>query len=257
MLLPQNKRAREMSQFQPSNISQDHIFQNQILARVPDAERDHILACLEPIDLPRDFQIASVNKAIEHVYFLEEGIGSMVAVSPEGLKAEAGMFGKEAFSPTLPAVDSVASLHEIVIQSDGFGHRIKVADLWRLIRICPIFHDLLGKSLYSLTTQASYTALSNAVHSANERLARWLLMCHDRVTGDKLYLTHDYIALMLAVRRPTVTTALHVLEGNGFIRAERGCITIRNRPAMEEFGHDAYGRPEQELKELFGIHMSA
>jgi CRP-like cAMP-binding protein len=242
-----------MSQIQSLPFSQDHIFQNRILARVPDVEREQILPNLEPVELPRDFQVASLGKEIEYIYFLEEGIGSVVAVSPEGQKAEAGMFGKEAFSPTPPAIGSVASLHEIVIQSAGFGHRIDVADFWRLIKICPVFYDLLGKSLYNLATQVSYTALSNAVHSVDERLARWLLMCHDRVPGNQLHLTHDYIALMLAVRRPSVTTSLHVLEGNGFIRAERKCITIRDRAAMEEFARDAYGRPEQELRELFGV----
>jgi CRP-like cAMP-binding protein len=94
--------------------------------------------------------------------------------------------------------------------------------------------------------------LSNAVHSVDERLAKWLLMAHDRVIGDEFSLTHDYIAIMLAVRRPSVTTSLHVLEGNGFIRSERKLITIRNRAALEEFARDAYGRPEQEYRRLFG-----
>jgi CRP-like cAMP-binding protein len=84
----------------------------------------------------------------------------------------------------------------------------------------------------------------------NERLARWILMCHDRISGDELSLTHEYISVMLAVRRPSVTTALHVLEGNGFIRSTRGIVTIRNRTALEEFARDAYGRPEEEYRRL-------
>lgn len=100
--------------------------------------------------------------------------------------------------------------------------------------------------------QTSYTALSNAVHPVDERLARWLLMCHDRVDGDELALTHEFLSLMLAVRRPSVTTALHVLEGNRFITAERGYITIRDRRRLEEFAGDAYGRPEAEYKRLIG-----
>jgi CRP-like cAMP-binding protein len=84
----------------------------------------------------------------------------------------------------------------------------------------------------------------------SERLARWLLMCHDRVQGNEIELTHEFLSLMLAVRRPSITTSLHILEGNGFIKAERGNITIRNRAALEEFAHDAYGKPEMAYRRL-------
>jgi CRP-like cAMP-binding protein len=111
---------------------------------------------------------------------------------------------------------------------------------------------LLMKYMQTLSTQTSYTALSNAVHHVDERLARWLLMCHDRVDGDEFALTHEFLSLMLAVRRPSVTTALHVLEGNGFIRSVRGYITILDRAALETFAADAYGRPEEEYRRLIG-----
>jgi CRP-like cAMP-binding protein len=111
---------------------------------------------------------------------------------------------------------------------------------------------LLLRYAQTLAIQTAYTALSNAVHQIDERLARWLLMCHDRVDGNDLALTHDFLSIMLAVRRPSVTTALHVLEGNGFIRSERGCIVVRNRAALEEFASDSYGAPEREYKRLIG-----
>ncbi len=107
---------------------------------------------------------------------------------------------------------------------------------------------------YALTLgeQIAYTALSNAVHPIDERLARWLLMCHDRSDSDDLALTHEYMSIMLTVRRPSVTSSLHVLEGNGFIRSERGYVTIRNRKALEEFAGDAYGKPEAVYRRLIG-----
>jgi len=111
---------------------------------------------------------------------------------------------------------------------------------------------ILANFVHALGTQVSFTALSNAVHSVDERLARWLLMVHDRSDGDELALTHGFLALMLSVRRPTVTTSIHVLEGKGFIRAERGVITIRDRRAMEDFARDAYGKPEEEYRRLLG-----
>ena len=100
--------------------------------------------------------------------------------------------------------------------------------------------------------QASYSILSNAVHSVDERLARWLLMCHDRSPSDDLELTHQFIGVMLSVRRPSVTSSLHVLQGHGLIETSRGFVTILNRAALEAFAGDAYGGPEAEYRQLLG-----
>ncbi|MDN8894029.1 helix-turn-helix domain-containing protein, partial [Staphylococcus aureus] len=78
--------------------------------------------------------------------------------------------------------------------------------------------------VHAFSSQVAYTALSHAVHSVDERLARWILMCHDRADGDSLALTHEFLSVMLAVRRPSVTNALHVLEGRGFILSRRGTV---------------------------------
>lgn len=226
-------------------------YQNSLLARLPAAELAAVKPFLEPVALPKTFSMAQPEQPIRYVYFLEQGLGSLVSVSPEGQKAEAGMFGFEGFAPTPPAVRSSWSMHEAVMQAPGHGYRLAVEDLWALMGSCGAFTDLLHRSAHNLATQVSYTALTNAVHHVDERLARWLLMCHDRLRQDDLYITHDFMALMLAVRRPSVTTSLHVLEGNHFIRSERGRVTIRNRRALEEFAQDAYGRPEAEYRRLF------
>lgn len=162
------------------------------------------------------------------------------------------MSGYEGFGPTPPAVRSSVSYHDANIQAAGHGYRMSTNALWAAMDVCAVFASLLIRSSHNLATQVSYTALSNAVHHVDERLARWLLMSHDRLREDKFLITHEYLALMLAVRRPSVTTALHVLEGNRFIRAERGTIFIRDRAAMQEFASDTYGRPEAEYVALFG-----
>lgn len=233
-------------------MAQELLIRNRLLALLPQGERVAAEPHLESLVLEKDFCLAAADCDISHVYFLDEGIGSMVVVSPEGNRAEAGMFGSEGFAPVPPAVLSRRSLHEVIIQSAGSGHRIEVPALWGLMQSCPTLISLMARASHNLATQVSYTALSNAVHQVDERLARWLLMAHDRVHADELTITHEYISLMLAVRRPSVTTALHILEGNRFIHSERGVITIRNRKALEEFAHDAYGKPEEEYRHLFG-----
>jgi CRP-like cAMP-binding protein len=228
-----------------------HIYQNKLLSRLPVEEIEAIAPYLEAVDLPKGFNMVQPEQAIEHVYFLEQGLGSIVSVSPEGQKAEAGMFGYEGFAPTPPAIRSSVSYHEAVMQAAGFGHRLAVDDLWMLMPRHAVFAAVLHRSAHNLATQVPYTALTNAVHHVDERLGRWLLMCQDRLRQDELHITHEFIALMLAVRRPSVTTSLHVLEGNQFIRSERGRVTIRNRKALEDFAQDAYGRPEAEYAVLF------
>jgi CRP-like cAMP-binding protein len=238
-------------------MSQFLRFSNLLLAQLPPEEITALSPYMEHVDLPLGFLIASPGQKIEYVYFLESGLGSIVAVSPEGQKAEAGMFGREGFAPTPPAVGLDLSTFEVVIQGAGAGHRIPVPALMELLSACPALDSKLRRCSHNLATQVAYTALSNAVHHVHERLARWLLMCHDRLIGNEIPITHNYISLMLAVRRPSVTTALHVLEGNGFIRSERKLITMRNRRAMEEFAFDAYGGPEKEYEQLFGLEPKA
>ncbi|MFP3547480.1 helix-turn-helix domain-containing protein [Rhizobium sp. SIMBA_035] len=97
-----------------------------------------------------------------------------------------------------------------------------------------------------LFTQTSYTALSNAVHHVDTRLARWILMIDDRVDGNRIDVTHEFLAVMLAVRRSGVTNALHVLEGEHLIFSDRGLVTVRNRAALEVFAGPAYGSAERE-----------
>ncbi|OWO92292.1 Crp/Fnr family transcriptional regulator [Rhizobium esperanzae] len=231
-------------------------FENQLLARLPADELSAVIPHLEPIELPLAFLIVSARQKIEHVYFLESGLGSIVTVSRKGRKAEAGMFGREGFAPTPPAVGFGLSLNEVVVQSPGKGYRIEIGSFGKLRHDCIIFASLLNRCSHNLSTQVSYTALSNGIHKVDVRLARWLLMCNDRLGGHEIVITHDYIALMLAVRRPSVTDALHVLEGKGFIKSERKRITVRNRRAMEEFASDAYGGPEEEYRLLFGAPLA-
>jgi CRP-like cAMP-binding protein len=144
------------------------------------------------------------------------------------------------------------SPHRFLIQVADDSVRIASAAFVEALAASASLRDLILRYAHVLGVQTGFTALSNAVHPIDERLARWLLMCHDRHTSNEIPITHEFMSLMLAVRRPSVTTSLHILEGNGFIRAERGHITIRNRQALEDFASDAYGKPEAEYRRLIG-----
>jgi len=226
--------------------------QNRLLARLPDEEFRHIVPALEEIPLRQGFVIVKADRPIDYVYFLCSGIGSVITVSSGRQRAEAGMFGREGFSPTSGGVGGTISVHEVLMQVEGHGYRMPLDATLAAIRNNPTFANLLARFIQAFASQISYTALANVNYQIDVRLARWLLMSHDRVDGDEIGLTHDFIALMLGVRRPSVTTALHILEGKKLVRSERGRITIRDRKGMEEFAADSYGKPEEEYRRLIG-----
>lgn len=225
---------------------------NRLLALLEPKDFAQIASYLEPIELPQGFQISRHDQPIEYGYFMDSGIGSAVAVSPENHKAEAGIIGREGLLPVALVLGCGSAPYDCVVQVAGYGHRITQSALAEILASNQTIRTLFLRFAHTLLVQGSYTALSNATHHVEERLARWLLMCHDRAEGSTIALTHEFLSIMLAVRRPSVTTALHVLEGNHFINSDRGLITIRNRGAMEVFASDAYGIPEREYHKTIG-----
>lgn len=225
---------------------------NRILRLLPASEYRSIARHLEHLELPKEFSIAEPDRRPEFIYFFEHGICSIVASSPEGQKSEAGIFGRDSFGPAGVANGVEHNVLDTYVQVAGEGYRLPTTAFITLLAENAELRRLAQISAYLLTVQTAFTSLSNAVHQVDERLARWLLMCHDRMVGDEIALTHEFISLMLAVRRPSVTTALHNLEGLRFIRAERGVITIRDRQGLQDFAVDAYGAPEREYTRLLG-----
>lgn len=230
---------------------------NILLGLLPKAAFVRIWAKLEYVQLPQHTFITHPNELIENYYFPEDGVVSVVATTPEGRKAEIGLVGYEGLVPIAALSGGDRVPYEITVQVAGNGYRISSEDFAELLDSVPDLRTLLGRFSQTFNVQAGFTALSNSVHTIEERLARWILMCHDRVQGDSIALTHEYISIMLAVRRPSVTTTLHILEGNHFIRSQRGIITVTDREALEEFGRDAYGIPEMEYLRLMGRPLKA
>ena len=219
---------------------------NILLSLLPDDVRHDVMSVCRPVKLNLGDMLISAGAPIERVFFPSSGIASIVVVSRSGRKTEAGLVGKEGFVPTGALAGAQTNLTEIVVQAPGEALFVERGSFDALRARHRIFSDILVCAVHASRTQVECTASSNATQSVTERLARWLLMCHDRVHGDFLHLTHDFLSTMLAVRRASVTDALHVLESHGFIRSERGRITIRNRETLEIYAHDLYGLPEEE-----------
>jgi CRP-like cAMP-binding protein len=116
----------------------------------------------------------------------------------------------------------------------------------------PGAYQVLLRFAHTLSVQTALTAAANAIYELTERCARWLLMCNDRLESERIELTHDFLSMMLAVRRSGVTVTLHALQETGAIRASRGVITILNRSCLEEIAGDCYGQAEAEYQRLIG-----
>ncbi len=202
--------------------------------------------------LKRGDVLVHPNQPIAHHFFPEDCIASVVANTPEGRRIEVGLFGRDGLSGTSVLLGSDRSPHENFIQVPGSALRIGTDALRRAIHKGPSLHQHLLRYVEAFQVQVAHTALSHGSYTLEARLARWLLMCHDRLDGDELPLTHEFLALMLGVQRSGVTLALHMLEASGMIRAKRGLITITDRAKLEEVAGGSYGAPEAEYRRLIG-----
>lgn len=225
---------------------------NRILAGLSGADLALLAPGLVDVDLPTRKMLEARNRRIEFVYFLESGMASMVASGGSNHAIEIGLFGNDGMSglPLLLAADQ--SPHETFIQSPGAGWRIAAADLRTAMDKSGSLRNHLLRFAHALSVQMGYTALANARYRLDERLGRWLLMAHDRSRGDRVILTHEFLAMMLGTGRPGVTSAISQLEKTGIIATERGQVTILNRHALEEIANGSYGAAEAEYARLFG-----
>ena len=210
---------------------------------------------LEPITLSLKQVLVEANQPIEHVHFIEEGLASVVAISPDNERLEVGHIGREGMTgePVILSVNQTPL--QTFIQVAGSGLRMRAEDLSAAMEASPSLKALLLRWVQALMIQTAQSTLANGRYTIQERLARWLLMCHDRLGGDDLPLTHEFLSLMLGVRRSGVTEALHVLEGVQIVKTGRGRIHLLDRERLEDIAGGCYGLSEAQYAKLIGISL--
>jgi CRP-like cAMP-binding protein len=210
---------------------------------------------LERIDLPVRLQLHAAGRKIDHVYFPEDGIVSIVAVTLDGKQCEVGLFGREGMSETATVLGTDHSPHEAYVQAKGIAAlRLPTAVLDQAMANSDSLRLHLLKYVQSMMIQLS-SSIAAAGQTIEQRLARWLLMCHDRVEGNQLTLTHEFIGMMLGVRRAGVTEALLAVSKRGLITTARGLITIEDRSGLELLAAGGYGLAEAEYARLLGVAL--
>ena len=214
---------------------------NGLLARLSREELGLFCGDLQRAELIVGDRIAGPDAPLSGVWFPESGIVSVLVRDARGVESEVAMVGREAAVGTfhLDAIHSTPLRG--VVQQRGVAHFLAADRIAVAVERVPRMRGILFEALGSLLRGATLTAHANARGRVIERVARWLLMAHDRIDSDVVFVTHDVLAAMLGVRRVGVTNALHVLEGERFIRAYRGRIRILDRPGLMRGTKDLYG----------------
>ncbi|MBA3645402.1 MAG: Crp/Fnr family transcriptional regulator [Gemmatimonadaceae bacterium] len=213
---------------------------NRLIVRLPPDERTAFEGCLETIPLKVKDLLFEPDQPHDYVYFPHNGVISLVTVLRDGDLIEAMTVGKEGFAGLAIFHGANSSACRGICQVSGYVSRITVQDFRRCMDLAPEMKRLLHRYAQYVFETVSQSAACNRLHVIEQRCARWLLMTHDRVGRDDFDLTQEFLAEMLAVRRPGVTVAIGILVSRGLIGHGRGTIRIIDRAGLEQASCECY-----------------
>ena len=227
---------------------------NHLLATLSDEDGALITPHLQPQTLEFRKWLEVKGRYIDQIYFPSSGLSSVVGSGPSGTQVEVGLYGRDGMSglPILLGADRPPQ--STVMQIGGKGHRIAVADFRAIMAQSRTLHQHFLKWSHVFSVQTMETTVANTKGKIEERLARWLLMAHDRGDSDELKLTHNFLSIMLGVRRPGVSVALNELDRSGLIAQKRGLIVIADRAGIEKRAGGFYGVAEREYQRWLGAY---
>ena len=234
----------------PVLAARNDLPRNRLLAALSRDDRALLLPHLKPVALALLKDIERPNRRIDTVYFMESGIASVVALQADETRVEVGLIGREGMSGIAVVLGGNQSPHSTYIQVAGEGQRMPANELRKAMMASESLRGLLLKFVQVFMVQTAHTAIANARSHIDQWLARWILMAHDRTGDTTLPLTHEFLALMLGVRRPGVTEALQSLKRLKLIKTGRNQILVLDRKGIERAAGDSYGVPEKEYQRL-------
>ncbi len=223
-------------------------YRNRVLAALPQAEIDRLAPHLSPVVLKTRTQL--LDGEASHAYFLEEGLASVVLTLADGATVEIGVVGIDGVVG-LPILLGTATMPgETFIQVEGSGYRVEAEYLKEQFEREGQLRTYLQKYIMAYAIQTAQTAACNRLHTISERLARWLLTCHDRVQSDRMSITHEFLGQMLGAPRTTVTLAAGMLQQAGLIDYARGHVMIKNREGLERVACECHRTVLDEFRRL-------
>jgi CRP-like cAMP-binding protein len=225
---------------------------NRLLAALPPGDLDWLRPRLESVDLAHRTILHAPGEPITAVHFPETGWVSMLATLESGDSAEVGLVGREGMVGLPLLLGTDRSPFEAMVQAEATALRLSADAFQTALEHSIALRTLLLRYTLAFTAQVSQTAACNGRHQIEQRLARWMLMAHDRSEGDSFPMTHEFLSMMLGVRRAGVTVAAGALQRAGLIRYERGRMTVTDRDGLEAGACDCYDQVRREYERLFG-----
>jgi CRP-like cAMP-binding protein len=208
-------------------------YKNLFLAALPERELAVLQPQLKPVEIGQGEVLSEPGEVVAQVLFLESGMISLLTTMQDGSAIESATLGREAVFGVLAALGTHRTNTRAVMQIAGRALRMRASDFRSAVDNSPRLRHLVLLSSELTLVQMQQTAACNALHSVEQRFARWILQVRDRTDSDEIELTHDFVAQMLAVRRPTVSLIAQELQTGGLIRYSRGRITIVDREGLE------------------------
>ncbi|WP_162937480.1 Crp/Fnr family transcriptional regulator [Indioceanicola profundi] len=226
--------------------------QNRILLALTAADRDRLLGVLEPVELPLHQVLHEAGESIRHVYFVEDGVVSQLAPLEGGQEIEVGLIDREGLVGFAAALGAETTNTEAMVQMPGRALRMSAEALRAEMERGGLVPARILRFVHTMLVQTSQVAACNIRHTLDERLARWFLMMHDRAHVDRMPITHEFMAMMLGVRRAGVTVAVNTLAKSGAIAQERGFVNVLDRSRLEGASCECYQAIRQEVDRVLG-----
>jgi len=222
------------------STSSKSTIKNRLLAALPENEYQRLLPALEPFALEHGKVLYEIDEPIKYLYFPFQAVVSLVTQMKDGKIVEVAVVGNEGVTGLALLLGQKKSAERAIVQVPNGGVRAKAEVILKEFERGDGLHTTLLRYLNSLLRQVAQTAACNASHTIEERLSRWLLMCHDRVESDQINLTQEFIAEMLGTRRATVNVGAINLQSAGLIKYNRGRIQIIDRAGLERSSCECY-----------------
>jgi CRP-like cAMP-binding protein len=224
--------------------------ENTILLRLPQSEFDALEPHLEFVQLNLSATLQREFEPIQAVYFMNRGIASILVETIDGRSVEVGIVGREEMIGLQLAAGLDDLTHNLIMQVPGDGFRVPATTMRTLLQPLPHLRRILTRQLGIRSMQFAQNAACNRLHNVKQRLARWLLVTHDRLDTNVITTTHDYLAKMVGTDRPTVSVALADLQREGGILGRRGAIALLNRSKLQQQACECY-----EVFRQFNVEM--
>lgn len=228
---------------------------NRLLAALPSADLAWLWPQFEPLELDLRHILLSPDEPITAVHFPETGWISMLAMLADGRSAEVGVVGSEGMVGLPLLLGNDRSHVEAMVQAPGRVLRLGANAFRQAVEDSPALRTLLLRYALAFQQQVTQTAACNGHHALDQRLARWLLMAHDRAGSDDFPMTQEFLAMMLCVHRPGVTVAARLFQQAGLIRYDRGQMRVTDREGLEAAACECYGTVRRQFGQLLGSPM--